>query len=74
MKVKELIERLGQEDPEVDVRLCYDYGDHKGTLVVIEVCAVEETEVRHSPYHGMDALVDETRRQEGDSKRVVVLS
>lgn len=74
MTVQELIDRLGQEDPEAEVRFGYDYGDHRSTLVAAEVRALCEAEVRHSPYHGMDAVVDETRRQEGDPKRVVLLS
>ena len=59
MKVKELIEILGDFDPEMEVHTCYGYGDYWRTQVAPKVGYVEEAKVAYSEYHRMDKLVED---------------
>ena len=59
MKVKELIEMLGNFDPEMEVHTSYGYGDYWRTQVAPKVGYVEEAKVEYSEYHRMDKLVED---------------
>lgn len=76
MTVKELIARLKQFEPDQEVHIGYDYGDHCHTSVAPKVRRIEEHEVRWSAYHQMDAVIDydEEDDDERESREVVVLS
>lgn len=76
MTVRELIDRLGNFDPEAEVRFGHDYGDYGHTLVAAEVRAACEAEVVHSEYHRMDRVVEDDGEDqaEDDTRRVVLLS
>jgi hypothetical protein len=56
MKVKELIEKLSQMDPEATVRFTYDYGDHCHTEVAQEITRLSNERVRYNEYVGDFAL------------------
>ena len=71
MTVQELIERLGDFDPEAEVHVAYNYGDHWDTTVAPGVADVEEVEIVDSPYHGMPKL---PRDGDSDERQVVVVS
>jgi hypothetical protein len=79
MKVKDLIEQLGFENPEAEVHFAYNYGDHWRTEVAPKVGRVFGGVVQYSEYHRMDKLVDEDEmfEEEGDYneavRRVVVI-
>jgi hypothetical protein len=77
MKVRELIAALSRLDPEADVHIAYNYGDHWRTQVAPAIRRVGEADVRHSAYHSMPALVDddddEGEPRDGD-RCVVVMS
>jgi hypothetical protein len=80
MKVKDLIEQLGFQDPEAEVHFAYNYGDHWRTEVAPKVGRVFEGVVEFSDYHRMDKLVDEedtydeeTGDYKADVRRVVVI-
>ena len=80
MKVKDLIEQLGFQDPEAEVHFSYNYGDHWRTQVAPTVDSVEEGVVEYSGYHSMDKMVDDEDcydEETGDYletvRRVVVL-
>ena len=59
MKVQELIEELEGQDPDTEVKFCYNYGDHWHTEVAQDVETVETGVTIHSDYHGMDKVVDD---------------
>jgi hypothetical protein len=81
MKVKDLIEQLGYQDPEAEVHFAYNYGDHWRTEVAPKVSQVFEGAVEFSDYHRMDKLVtdeedlydEETGDYKADVRRVVVI-
>jgi hypothetical protein len=78
MQVFQLIERLMDLDPNAEVHLSYNYGDHWSTQVAPTVDTVDEGLVKYSDYHRMDKLMDEDKmyEDEGDfegTRRVVVL-
>lgn len=79
MKVHELIEELGNYDPNQEVHFSYNYGDHWRTIVAPAVTSVSEAKVTYSDYHQMDALttVDEDEDDNGiesdDTDRLVVV-
>jgi hypothetical protein len=80
MKVKDLIEQLGFQDPEAEVHFSYNYGDHWRSQVAPKVSQVFEGVVEFSEYHRMDKLVDEedtydeeTGDYKADVRRVVVI-
>lgn len=58
MKVRELMEELNAMDPDMEVHMAYNYGDHWRTVVAPSVSGVEETLVEYSEYHSMDRVVD----------------
>jgi len=70
MNVRELIEQLQSFDPETEVHLAYDYGDHWHTRVAPAIRNIDEGYVKHSEYHRMDAVEDEDI---ADARRVVIL-
>ena len=84
MKVHELIEELGNYDPNQEVHFSYNYGDHWRTIVAPSVEIVEKGKVTYSDYHQMDQLVidKEDNEEEDDqesapsttARSVVVLS
>ena len=74
MTVKELIEKLRDEDPDAEVHFAYSYGDHWRTTVAPKVRRVEEAEVVHSAYHRMDKVVEEDSDEEQETRSVVVLA
>lgn len=59
MKVKDLIELLGDFNPEADVLFTYNYGDHWRTTVAAEIDSVGDGKVVHSAYHDMAKVVDD---------------
>lgn len=59
MKVRELIERLEDMNPEMEVGFAYPSGDHWRTALLGEIATVEEDKALHSPYHDKDKLADE---------------
>lgn len=59
--------------PDLPVHHQYNYGDYGRTQVAPTVDKVEELNVIHSGYHGMDRLIDE-EKEEGKGKTVIVLS
>lgn len=73
MKVRELIEQLEGMDPEAQVHFSYNYGDHCRTTVAPAVRHVEESRVRHSDYHSMDAVIDEEDSSYDTAQEVVLL-
>lgn len=73
MKVRELIEKLREMDPEAEVHLAYEYGDHWHTRVAPVIDDVEEAEVVRSDYHEMDRLVRWDEDAPESARTVVVL-
>ena len=74
MKVRELIAALERHDPEAEVHLSYNYGDHWRTRVAPAVRGVEDATITHSEYHSMDRIHDpEDEREPKDARDVVVL-
>ena len=74
MKVRELIEALRCEDPDAEVMLSYNYGDHWRTTVAEAVGRVEEMPVQYSDYHRMHRVVDDEDDHEAGDKTAVILS
>jgi hypothetical protein len=73
MKVRDLIQALQQKDPDLEVHVAYDYGDHWHTTVAPKVRRVEETGVMHSEYHRMPKVVDDGDEDAKDMTQAVVL-
>ena len=78
MLVRELIEKLGSEDPNAEVHFSYNYGDRWQTQVAPTVETVEPGLVKHSEYHQTDRLMfeEDMVEDEGDfegTRWVVVL-
>lgn len=59
MKVSELIDLLQSQDPNADVHVSYNYGDHWRTQVAPRARWVEEMPIAYSEYHRMDKVADE---------------
>ena len=77
MKVRELIERLQQENPDDEVHHSYSSGDYWGTVLSSEVDSVQVGQVRYSEYHRTYKVVEDDRYDEEDTediKGVVILS
>jgi len=72
MTVQDLIDRLGDFDPEAEVRVAYNYGDHWDTTVAPGVADVEEVAVAHSAYHGTAKVA--SGDDSGDTRAAVVVS
>ena len=86
MKVKELIEQLGFEDPEAEVHIAYDYGDpvlrrsafgHRHTTVAPKVRRVKACGVKYNEYYRMPQVVENDDAEDDpgadDAKPTVVL-
>lgn len=58
MKVADLKEQLENLDPEMEVHIGYDYGDHSHTTVTPAAVDAAECLVKRSEYHRMDAEFD----------------
>jgi hypothetical protein len=74
VKVHELIDLLANEDPEAEVHIAYDYGDHWHTLVAPAVRRVEPAALAYSDYHRMPKVVDEGEDDDGGDMPVVLFS
>lgn len=59
MKVRELIERLQNEDPEATVGFLHPSHDYWKTAVVSGCSGVREQPVRWSDYHSKNIINDE---------------
>ena len=70
MKVRELIELLGDFDPEADVHIEYNYGDYWRTQVAPQVSSVGDGQVVYSEYHRMDKVVEHDDEDEESDPRV----
>jgi hypothetical protein len=78
MNVRELIEELKYMDPDAEVCLTYNYGDHWRTIVAPTVNSVEMGSVEYSEYHQMDKVSqddyeDDDREESGETPKQVVL-
>ena len=73
MKVKELIERLEDFNPEAEVHFSYTYGDYWRTEVAPKVYSLDEGMIVYSDYHQMDKLIEDDS-DENEVKKVVVIS
>lgn len=72
MQVMELIELLQQQDPDADVKFCYNYGDYWKTTVAEDIQEVDEGLVEHSSYHDMDKVLDEDNGK-NEYRKVVLI-
>ena len=74
MTVKELIEKLQDFDPQMEVEFAYNYGDYWRTEVTKHITEVEEEAVTYSDYHRMNKVVDSREDDDVvDEKMVVIL-
>ena len=71
MTVQELKEILGEMDPNMEVKLSYNYGDYWRTQVASNISDVDCGYVVHSEYHRMDKVSED---EEQDGEYVVLLS
>jgi len=58
MTVQELIEKLQDFDPQMEVEFAYNYGDYWRTEVAKHITEVDEETVTYSDYHRMNKVVD----------------
>ena len=58
MKVSELIERLQNLDPDMDVMFEHPSHDHLRTVLASEVSQVSENTVRYAEYHRQHVLAE----------------
>jgi hypothetical protein len=74
MTVKELIEKLQDFDPQMEVEFAYNYGDYWRTEVTKHITEVEEETITYSDYHRMNKVVDSREDDDVvDEKMVVIL-
>lgn len=77
MKVRELIELLSENDPELDVGFSYNYGDYWKTQVVETADWVSKGEVKWSERLDMNELVDNEDNgdwtKDPDNKMMVII-
>ena len=59
MKVLELIERLRELDPEMEVMYEHPSHDHWRTVLTSDVSQVEENTVRYAEYHRQYVLAED---------------
>jgi len=59
MKVSQLIELLGYEDPDKEVYFAYPAGDHWHTTIAKTPRDVEACPLKYSEYHREMTVVDE---------------
>ena len=71
MKVSELIERLQNLDPDMDVMFEHPSHDHWRTVLASEVSQVSENTVRYAEYHRQHVLAE--GRDDDESCKEVVL-
>lgn len=71
MKVRELIEALKREDPEAELYVSEQSGDHWQTVKLVELESVMPTVAVHSVYH--DCLVEKEERDDDEEEPVHVL-
>ena len=71
MKVSELIERLENLDPDMEVMFEHPSHDHWRTALASEISHVEENTVRYAEYHRQYILSD--GYDEDDPRQEVVL-
>jgi hypothetical protein len=74
MKVHEVIKQLQQQDPDAEVHLSYNYGDHWQTEVAPKVGYVGGGVVTHSDYHRMDKVVQHDEHEGPPARSVVIVS
>ena len=81
MRVKELIDALGDFDPNSEVMFSYGYGDYWSTTVAAPAEYIDEGLVTYSQYHQQDKVVemdedemDSDAEQEGRVRQVVIIS
>ncbi len=72
MKVSELIERLQNLDPDMDVMFEHPSHDHWHTVLASEVLQVSENTVRYAEYHRQHVLA-EGRDDDEPCKEVVLI-
>lgn len=72
MKVRELIEKLQDQDQDADVHFQYNYGDHWNTQVAPAVEDVAARSIVFSDYHRMPKIVDRHDRADGRTRAVVL--
>jgi Zn-finger domain-containing protein len=73
MTVKELIEKLQDFDPQMEVEFAYNYGDYWRTEVTKHITEVEEEAVTYSDYHRMNKVVDSREDDDVVDEKMVVL-
>lgn len=66
MKVADLIELLGDFDPEAEVHMAFPAGDYWRNTLAPSVCSVGDGSVRHSTYHDQDILVEDRYEDDED--------
>ena len=75
MTVAELIEELQYLDPNLEVKISYNYGDYWHTMVAKDIRCVEDAFIEYSDYHRMDKVVEsEDEDEDSDGKMVILLS
>lgn len=76
MKVSELIERLQNLDPEMDVMFEHPAHDRWRTVLASDILRVQENTVRYAEYHRQHVLAegyDEDEEASDPRKEVVLL-
>ena len=72
MKVSELIERLENLDPEMEVMFEHPSHDHWRTVLASEVSQVSENMVKYAEYHRQYVLADDYDEDEPRIKVVLI--
>ena len=67
--VQDLIDELEQYDPDMKVKISYDYGDHWHTFVAPDISSIGTGKVEYSSYHQMDKLIDEDKEDDEDDEQ-----
>ena len=75
MKVSELIERLQNLDPDMEVMFEHPAHDHWRTVLASEVSQVSENTVRYAEYHRQHVLAEgyDEDEEASDPRKEVVL-
>ena len=75
MKVSELIERLENLDPDMDVMFEHPSHDHWRTVLASDILRVEENTVRYAEYHRQHVLAEgyDEDEEASDPRKEVVL-
>lgn len=72
MTVQDLIQKLNNFDPNMEVKFSYDYGDYWHSKVAQGIKSVDTDTTFYSEYHRMDKIAGEDDRDE-PTKEVVIL-